>query len=104
MRTPMRAALRLALTGWLGLAGLSLVASGGRAAAPPEKALPDSAVVFLKVNNAAGLREAWRQSQGGQLWADPAMKPLKDDIKAKLADAGKKLKEKIGVSIAELLE
>src|SRR5438270_690568 len=67
MRTPMRAALRLAFTGWLGLAGLSLAAAHGRAAtpAPPEKVLPDSTVFFAKVKNAAALREAFRQSQFG---------------------------------------
>ncbi|MBV8076857.1 MAG: hypothetical protein JO284_10690, partial [Planctomycetaceae bacterium] len=62
MRTPMRAALRLALAGWLGLAGLSLVAAQGRAATPPEKILPESTIAYLKVNNAAALRESFRQS------------------------------------------
>ena len=104
MRNPMRAALRLALTGWLGLAGLSLVAAQGRAAAPPEKILPDSAIFFLKVNNAAGLREAFRQSQFGQLWNDPELKPTREDLSAKLQDASKSLKEKVGVSLRELFE
>jgi hypothetical protein len=104
MRNPMRAALRLALTGWLGLAGLSLVAAQGRAAPPPEKVVPDSAVFFVKVNNAAAFREAFRQSQFGQLWNDPAMKPLRDDLANKLQDANKDLKEKVGVTLHELLE
>ena len=55
MRIPMRAALRLALTGWLGLAGLSLVAAQGRAATPPEKTSPTRPSLFVKVNNAAGV-------------------------------------------------
>ena len=55
MRNPMRTALRLALAGWLGLAGLSLVAAQGRAATPPEKLLPESTIAYLKVNNAAAL-------------------------------------------------
>jgi hypothetical protein len=100
----MRSALRLALTGWLGLAGLTLVAAQGRAAAPPEKVLPDSAVFFVKVTNAAAFREAFRQSQFGQLWNDPAMKPMRDDIAAKLQDASKNLKEKVGVTIDELIK
>ncbi len=104
MRTPMRAACRLILTGCLGLAGLSLLAASGRAAAPPEKALPESTVFFAKIGNAAGLRESFRQSQFGQLWNDPAMNPFKDDFKAKFADGGKKLKEKVGVTIKELIE
>ena len=104
MRIPKRAAIRLAVAGWLGLAGLSISAVEGRAAAPPEKVVPDSAVFFLKVPNVAGLREAFKQSQLGQLWADPAMQPLKDDIKAKLADSSAKLKEQVGVTIKDLIE
>ena len=54
MRIPMRAILRLALVGWLGLAGLSgLAANLAQAAAPPEQVLPDSTVFFLKVNDVA---------------------------------------------------
>lgn len=103
MRIPMRAAFRLAVTGWLGLAGLSLVAGSSRAAAPPEKVLPESAVFFAKMNNAAGFREAFRQTQIGQMIADPALQPLKDDIKAKTADINARLKEKVGATIRELI-
>ncbi len=55
MRIPKRAALRLALAGWLGLAGLSLVAAPASAATPaaPEKVFPDSVVFFAKIQNAA---------------------------------------------------
>jgi hypothetical protein len=103
MRTPMRAALRLALTGWLGLAGVSLLASGALAAAPPEKALPDSVILFAKASNAASFREAFKQSQLGQLWNDPAMKPFRDDVASRLGDGSKNLKEKLGVTIKELI-
>ena len=104
MRIPMRAALRLALTGWLGLAGLSLVAAQGRAATPPEKILPDSTIAFVKINNAAALREAFRQSQFGQLWNDPAVKAWKEDLAERIDEASKSLKEKLGVTYRELLE
>ena len=104
MRTPMRAAFRLAFAGWLGLAGLSLVAAHGRAAEPPEKVFPDSTIAFLKVNNASALRESFRQSQIGQLWSDPALKAWKDDISDRMDDSAKSLKTKIGVTYRELLE
>jgi len=104
MRNPKRAAIRLALAGWLGLAGLSLVAAQGQAAAPPEKVLPDSTFGFLKVNNAAALREALRQTQFGQLWNDPALKEWREDLTARLNDAGTSLKKRIGVTYKELLE
>src|SRR5262245_29266188 len=106
MRTPMRAALRLALTGWLGLAGLSLVAAPGRAGtpAPPEQVLPDSAVLFVKVNNAAALREAFRHSQFGQIWSDSALKPFTDDVSEHVDENFKNVKEKVGVSVRDLIE
>ena len=104
MRTPMRAALRLALAGCLGLAGLFVAAAEVRAAAPPENTLPDSTFVFLKVKNAEGIRTAFRQSQLGQLWADPALKPFKDDLVEKLDEGNKTLKERLGVTFGDLLE
>jgi hypothetical protein len=105
MRTPIRAVTRLALVGFLGLAGFLTVAPQAPAAAPPENALPDSTFVFVKVKNVASLREAFRQSQFGQLVNDPALKPFRDDIIEKLdrAEGSKDFKEKLGVSIGELL-
>jgi len=104
MRTPKRAAFRLVLAGWLGLAGLSLVAAQGRAATPPENVLPDSTIAVLKVNNAVALRESFKQSQWGQLWSDPAMKAWRDDFTERLNDEGKSLKKQIGATYQELLD
>ena len=104
MRIPLRAARRLAVTGWFALAGLLLVVAQGRAATPPEKMLPDSTVAFVKMQNAAALREAFRQSQIGQLWNDPAVKAWKDDILDRVDADSKTLKEKIGVTYRELFE
>src|SRR3954469_1073984 len=106
MRIPSRAIFRLALAGWLGLVGLSQLPARALAQAPtpPENVLPDTTFAFLKVHDAQALRQAFAQSQFGQLWADPAMKAWKDDLVEKIDEAGKPLKEKIGVSIRELLE
>jgi len=104
MRIPLRAARRLAVTGWFALAGLLLVVAQGRAATPPEKMLPDSTVAFVKINNAAALREAFSKSQFGQLWNDPAVKVWKDDVMERVDDASKTLKEKVGVTYLELIE
>src|SRR5262249_31704658 len=57
---------------------------------------------FIKIQNAAGLRQAFGQSQIGQLWNDPAVKDWKDAIMARVDDDSKTLKEKIGVSYLEL--
>ncbi len=104
MRIPLRAACRLAVTGWFALAGLLLVVAQGRAATPPERMLPDSTVAFVKLQNAAALREAFGQSQLGQLWNDPAVKVWKDEILARVDSESKTLKEKIGVTYRELFE
>ena len=102
MRTPLRAAFRLALTGCLGLAALSVAAATGRAA-DPEKTLPDSTLFFFKVKNVAELRESFKKTSFGQLLADPAMKPLEDDFAGKLEEASKDVKAKLGVTLNELL-
>ena len=102
MRTPLRAAFRLALTGCLGLAALSALATPGRAA-DPEKTLPDSTLLFFKVKNVAELRDSFKQTSFGQLLADPAMKPLKDDAAKKVEESSKEVKAKLGVTIGELL-
>lgn len=104
MRTAMRAVLRLAFTGCLVLSGLSIAAPQTRAAAPPENVLPDSTFLFVKINNAANLRESFQQSQFGQLWNDSALKPWRDSISERLDDSSKSLKEKVGVTITELIE
>ena len=52
----------------------------------------------------SSLREAFRQSQYGQLWNDPALKDFREDLTSKLKDASNTLKEKIGVTLKELLE
>jgi hypothetical protein len=102
MRISLRAARRLAVTGWFTLAGLLLLVAQGRAATPPEKMLPDSTIAFIKIQNAAALRQAFGQSQLGQLWNDPAVKDWKDAIMARVDDDSKTLKEKIGVSYFDL--
>ena len=105
MRMAKQAILRLALVGWLGLSGISgLTANLAQAAAPPERVLPDSTVFLLKVNNVTALKEGFRQSQYGQLWNDPALKDFREDITAKLKETSNTLKEKIGVTLLELLD
>jgi len=103
MHTRSRAVARLAMAGWLGLAVSVLSPASSRAAAPLEKSLPPSTIAYIKADSVAKLRAAFRSSQLGQLWADPAMKPLKDDILGKLDEASKDAKEKVGLNIGELL-
>ena len=105
MHTAKRAIRRLALIGWLGVFGCTgLSAQLATAATPPERVLPDSTIFFLKVNDVKSFREAFRGSQYGQLWNDPAMKDFKDDLIQKVEDATKSLKDKLGISLKELIE
>jgi hypothetical protein len=102
MRTPLRAALRLAFAGILVVAGAVVSPLSARADVPSEKSLPPTTFFLLKVNDVAKLRGSLQATGFGKLLADPAMQPLKDDIAAKLDDFSQKLKEKIGVTLGEI--
>lgn len=86
----------------LGLVAL-LTAAPALAAAPAEKCLPQTTLGFVKIENAAQLREAFKSSQLGQLAADPATKPLKDEILERLKKPSEKLRARIGLSLGELI-
>ena len=103
MRRAKMAIFRWALIGCLGLvASFGLPVRKAEAAAPPERVLPDSTVFMIKLNDAKAFREAFRGSQYGQLWYDPALKEFRDELFLKLGEATKEIKEKIGVSVIDL--
>jgi len=105
MHTAERAIRRLALIGWMGLFSLTgLLAQPARAATPPERIVPDTTILLFKLNDAKSFRAAFRASQYGQLWNDPGLKDFREELSLKVEDAGKGLKEWIGVSIKELIE
>jgi len=103
MRIWMRSAAMLAAIGGATLAGFLSTPAVSRAAGPAEKALPESTFAYIKIENAAKLRSGFKASQIGQLLADPGLDALKKDIKTKLEEPSKKLKETLGVTIDELL-
>src|SRR5258707_14661414 len=102
MRNPLRAVVRLTLAACLGLAGISIAAAQGRAAGP-EDSLPNSTLFFAKVNDAAAMRASFEKTSFGQLLADPAMKDFEADFIEKIDEASKALKDKVGVTLKELL-
>ncbi len=104
MRIPSRVAPRATFA--LGLAAVFALALAppAPAAVPPEKVLPGgTTLALIKIRDAKGFREALGRSQVGQLFNDPAVRPLRDDLSAKLEQGGQKLKDRIGVTIPELL-
>ena len=103
MRIPKRAVLRLALAAWVGLAGVSLAATQARAAGTAANSLPGSTLFFAGAQNAAAFRDAFSKTSFGQLLADPAMNDFASDFKSKLGEASKSLKDKVGVTLEELV-
>jgi hypothetical protein len=90
---------------WLGIVGLAgLPQNPAKAAAPPERILPDTTVLLLKINSAKEFRESFRQSQYGQLWNDPNLREFKDELFQKIDDASKSFRERVGMSIGEILK
>jgi len=89
---------------WLGILGLAaLPQSSAMAAAPPERVLPENTVLLFKINSAKEFRDSFRQSQYGQLWNDPNLKEFKDELSHKIDEASKSFRERIGMSIGEIL-
>ncbi len=68
------------------------------------KALPSDTIALFRIDDIAKLRESFKGSQTGQLWQDPAMKPMRDKLIELLAESGEKAKEAIGMTLRELLE
>ena len=103
MRISFRAAYRLAVIGCVSAATVLSQAAYVVAAAPPEKSLPDTTLLFVKINNASEMREGMGKTQFAQLLNDPSLANIKKGVQEKLADADKQLKSKLGVTIGEFL-
>ncbi|MGO9463805.1 MAG: hypothetical protein ACLQIB_04015 [Isosphaeraceae bacterium] len=102
--TANRAIGRLGFIVWLGILGLAGLPQGSAvAAAPPERVLPENTILLFKMNNAKEFRESFRQSQYGQLWNDSGLKEFKEELSQRINDASKSIRERIGMSIGEIL-
>jgi hypothetical protein len=102
--TANRAIGRLGVIAWLGIIALfGLPLNTAKAAAPPERVLPDTTILLFKINSAKEFRESFRQSQYGQLWNDPGLNEFKEELSQRLNDATKSFRERIGMSVREIL-
>lgn len=103
MRFVPRAARRLPSVGLLGLA-LFAASAPATAAGPLDKALPETTFFYLEVSNVSQLREAFSQTQFGRLLDDEAMAPLLKDVTDKLEKPSAELKERVGLTIPQVLD
>ena len=90
--------MKTGLCVFLACFGLALPA---RAQVPPaEQLLPDDVYGVFTIPEWAKLSQAQNQSAWGQLWADPAMKPFRDNLTSNLVhDFLKPLEKELGVSL-----
>ena len=69
---------------------------------PAEQLLPDDTIAVITVPDWSKLNTANSQSPWGQLWADPAMKPFRDNFNSNFqADFIKPLEKELGVSLTD---
>lgn len=89
--------------GWLSGIGLMFLAAGVLRAAPPsETLLPATTKAFVSVANVEELIASWSKTEFGQLLEDPIMEPFKEDLHHQLSEKGAELRDKIGMSLADL--
>ena len=86
--------------------GLFLLAwpphAAGAAVPPAEKLLPNDTLMMMTAPDFAKLREIYRTAPQTQLWSDPAMKPFRDKLVAKLKEQLiEPLERDLGVSFAD---
>ncbi|MFM7591389.1 MAG: hypothetical protein ACKO85_06295, partial [Isosphaeraceae bacterium] len=85
------------------LAGLGALA-GSLTAASIEESLPKNTLVFARITNAKGLREAFKVSQIGRMIQDPALKSIRDEVAKNLEKMSAEVKDKAGQPLEALLE
>ena len=82
------------------VAWFSLVLAAGAAIPGPEQLLPDDTLILLTAPDFAKLRQMCQRSPKGQLWNDPALKPLKDKFLARWREeVVKPLERELNVSL-----
>lgn len=74
------------------------------AAAGIDELMPATAKGFISVPNAAQLTAQWNKTQGGQLLAQPTMRPFNDDLRRQLREKFTPGGRGLGVTWEELLD
>jgi len=85
------------------IAALMLSARGVQAAArPSEKLFPNTTKGFAVLADVKQLVEQWKQTQLGQLMADPVMEPFAADLRARFEGRLSGLRERLGLTLDDL--
>ncbi len=82
---------------------LAAITAATRAALPPaENLLPADTLFVLTIPDCAALRTVGHQSPQWLCWNDPAMKPFRDKLNAKLQDALiAPLEQNLGIKLSD---
>ncbi|MFO0899536.1 MAG: hypothetical protein U0836_19080 [Pirellulales bacterium] len=90
----------------LGLAAVALlgVEQSGASAAGIDEILPATSKGFVSVPNGARLTANWNKTQGGQLLAQPTMRPFNDDLRRQLREKFTPGGRGLGITWEELLD
>jgi len=94
-----RAASALALA-----AGLLARPAAAQEKTPGPKLLPKNVYLYASAPDVDTLKERVNDSAFGVMLKDPKLQPTYDQIKAKVAEAGGKVEQELGVTIADLLK
>ena len=70
---------------------------------PSEKLLPPAVYAYASIPDVVALRERAGKSSYGALFEDPALDPIKEQLRAKFEAKAGKVEEKLGVTVKELL-
>lgn len=66
--------------------------------------LPESTGLLVRIHNVTELRERFSETSIGQISSDPQIKPLVSDVFKALSEAFGPVQDRLGTSLAELLE
>jgi hypothetical protein len=74
------------------------------AARPAATVLPETTKGYLSVPDVSRLSAAWKQTELGQLWNDPALRPFVDDLMNRLRENLGESKARLGITLEDLRE
>ena len=89
---------------WWSVAGflLGVGASSVQAGRPSEELLPETTTGFAAVSSVDELAKHWKETQLGQLMADPVMEPFTKDLRRQFENRWSGVYERLGLTLDDL--